>query len=136
MAPSRLSRTRAPLEPPPAESIEAPRGRDPVLAPREAMKLRELGQSSGHGTVWPPQWVDSRGPDAEAAVPPHGLLEGLERLGRRLLLRINVDGQRRTASLQWDPPPPFGDIEAVLLGSIGTAIGELGERELPSRARR
>ena len=100
------------------------------------MKLRELGQSSGHGTVWPPQWVDSRGPDAEAAVPPHGLLEGLERLGRRLLLRINVDGQRRTASLQWDPPPPFCDIDAVLLGSIGTAIGELGERELPSRARR
>jgi hypothetical protein len=99
------------------------------------MKLRELGQSSGQGTIWPPQWVDSSGP-AEGAVPPHGLLEGLERFGRRLLLRINVDGQRRTASLQWDPPPPFSDIEAVLLGSIGTAIGELGERELPSRARR
>lgn len=136
MAPSRFSRTRAPLEPPQAESVEARRGRDPGLAAREAMKLREVGQSSGQGTIWPPQWVDSSGPNADAAVPPHGLLEGLERLGRRLLLRINVDGQRRTASLQWDPPPPFGDIEAVLLGSIGTAIGELGERELPSRARR
>ncbi|HKW93267.1 MAG TPA: hypothetical protein VJX92_15335 [Methylomirabilota bacterium] len=64
------------------------------------------------------------------------MLEGLERFGERLLLRINVDGQRRTASLQWSPPPAVGDIEAVLLGSIGTAIRELGERELPTRTRR
>ena len=100
------------------------------------MKLREVGQSSGQGTAWPPQWVDSTDPGGDATVPAHGLLEGLERFGRRLLLRINVDGQRRTASLHWDPPPALGDIEAVLLGSIGAAIGELGERELPNRARR
>ena len=64
------------------------------------------------------------------------MLEGLERFGERLLLRINVDGQRRTASLQWNPPPAVGDLEAVLLGSIGAAIRELGERELPTRANR
>ncbi len=100
------------------------------------MKLRDLKQASGGITVWPPRWVESTGPSDLAEVPANGVLEGLERFGERLLLRINVDGQRRTASLQWNPPPAVGDIEAVLLGSIGTAIRDLGERELPTRSHR
>jgi hypothetical protein len=61
------------------------------------------------------------------------VLEGLTRLGGRLLLQINVNGQRRTASLEWDPPPRVGDVEIVLLASIGAKIRDLGNLELPAR---
>src|SRR6266852_3671048 len=36
-----------------------------------------------------------------------------------LLLQIAVNGRRRTASLERDPPPAVGEVEAVLLASIG-----------------
>ena len=97
------------------------------------MKLRELRQrSAGEGTVWPPRWV---GPSGPGQVPEDGALEGLERLGNRLLLQINIHGQRRTASLQWDPPPHVGEIETVMLGSMGATIRDLGDRELSTRGR-
>ncbi|MGH7416019.1 MAG: hypothetical protein ACREKJ_17620 [Candidatus Rokuibacteriota bacterium] len=69
-------------------------------------------------------------------VPDEGVLEGVTRLGGRLLIRINVNGQRRTASLEWDPPPAVGDVEIVLLASIGAEIREVGNLELPTRTRR
>ena len=54
------------------------------------MKLRELRQrSAGEGTVWPPRWV---GPSGPGQVPEDGVLEGLERLGNRLLLQITFTG--------------------------------------------
>jgi hypothetical protein len=65
-------------------------------------------------------------------VPEEGVLEGLTRLGRRLLLRINVNGQRGTASLEWDPPPAVGDVEIVLLASLGAEMRTLGNLELRS----
>lgn len=91
------------------------------------MKLRDLRH--GQVTVWPPQWVDTAG--SRDGVPDDGVLDGLERFGQRLLLRINVQGNRRTASLVWDVPPTVGDVEAVLLASIGSKVRDLGERELP-----
>ncbi len=100
------------------------------------MKLRDLRQSSGGIPVWPPRWVESPDAAGHSDVPENGVLEGLERFGDRLLLRINVDGHRRTATLQWNPPPAVSDIEAVLLGSIGAAIRDLGEREVPTRSYR
>lgn len=97
------------------------RRREPTI-----MKLRELT------AVWAPQWIESSGPGETSAVAEEGVLEGLERLGNRLLLRINVGGRRRTASLQWDPPPAVGDVETVLLASIGAAMRDLGNLELPT----
>jgi hypothetical protein len=67
-------------------------------------------------------------------VAEEGVLEGVERLGNRLLLRINVNGWRRTASLEWDPPPSVGEVEAVLLASIGAEVRSLADREVPTRA--
>ncbi len=96
------------------------------------MTLRELRQRSGDATIWPPRWVEWTGP---GEVPEDGVLEGLERLGDRLLLRINIHGQRRTASLQWDPPPHVGEVEAMLLARMGATIRDLGDRELPARGR-
>jgi hypothetical protein len=72
------------------------------------MKLGDLTHRTG-GTVWPGRWVESLGPDDASPVPVDGILEGLTRLGGRLLLRINVNGQRRTASLEWEPPPSVAD---------------------------
>lgn len=100
------------------------------------MKLRDLTRQSGQAAVWPAQWVEWPEPGDVPVVPDEGVLEGLTRLGGRLLLRINVDGQRRTASLEWDPPPSVGDVEIVLLASIGTRIGEIGNLELPTRTGR
>jgi len=94
------------------------------------VKLREL--KHGEATVWPPQRVDSAGPGDPSV--EDGVLEGVERFGRRLLVRINIHGHRRTASLQWDPPPAVGDVEVVLLASIGAQIRDLGNRELLPRA--
>ncbi len=94
------------------------------------MKLREL--KHGEATVWPPQRVDSAGPGDPSV--EDGVLEGVERFGRQLLVRINIHGQRCTASLQWDPPPAVGGVEVVLLASIGAQIRDLGDRELPARA--
>lgn len=67
-------------------------------------------------------------------MPEAGVLEGLTRLGDRLLVRINVDGSRRTASLEWDPPPSVGDVEAVLQANLGAEIRALGRLEVPIRA--
>lgn len=64
------------------------------------------------------------------------MLEGLTRLGGRLLLQISVNGQRRTASLEWDAPPAVSEVELVLLARIGARIGELGDLDLPTRAGR
>lgn len=99
------------------------------------MKLRDLAWRSGGERVWPAQWVESPGP-GEAPVPEDGVLEGLTRLGTRLLLQINVNGQRRTASLEWDSPPAVGDVETVLLASIGAEIRQIGDLELPTRTGR
>lgn len=100
------------------------------------MKLRDLTRRSGTTAVWPAQWVEWPESGEASVVPEDGVLEGLTRLGRRLLLRINVDGQRRTASLEWDPPPAVGDVEIVLLASIGAKIRDLGNLELPTRTGR
>ena len=97
------------------------------------MKLRELKQRSGKATLWPPRWVDSSGPGDISPLAEDGVLEGLERLGPRLLLRINSNGRRRTASLLWDPPPGVREVEAMLLASIGAEIRDLGDREVPTR---
>jgi uncharacterized membrane protein len=66
-------------------------------------------------------------------VPEDGVLEGLTRLGGRLLLRINVHGHRGTASLEWEPPPTVGDVEAVLLASLGSEMRTLRDLGLPVR---
>jgi hypothetical protein len=97
------------------------------------MKLRDLTQRGGESAVWPARWVESLGPGDTSAVPEDGVLEGLTRLGGRLLLRINVDGHRRTASLEWDPPPGVGEVEIVLSASIGAKIRDLQDLELPAR---
>lgn len=94
------------------------------------MKLRELKRRTG--TVWPAQWVEAAAHGEEAAASEDGILEGLTRLGQRLLLRINVNGQRRTACLEWDGPPRVGDVEIVLLANIGAEIRQLGHMELPA----
>ena len=99
------------------------------------MKLGDLTHRTGE-TVWPGRWVESLGPGDVSAVPEDGILEGLTRLGGRLLLRINVNGQRRTASLEWEPPPAVGDVESVLLASMGAEIRQLGRLDLPSRGER
>jgi hypothetical protein len=100
------------------------------------MKLGELTHRTGE-TVWPGRWVESLGPgDDASAIPGDGILEGLTRLGGRLLLRINVNGQGRTASLEWEPPPAVGDVERVLLASMGAEIRQLGLLDLPSRGER
>jgi hypothetical protein len=63
------------------------------------------------------------------------VLEGLTRLGNRLLLRINVNGNRRTAGLEWDPPPSVNDVEAVLQANLGVQIRVIGQLDVPIRAR-
>lgn len=100
------------------------------------MKLRELTRGTGKTAVWPVQWVEWPEPGEVAGVSEDGVLEGLTRFGSRLLLQINVGGQRRTASLTWDAPPSVGAVEAVLLASIGTTIREIGNLEVPARGGR
>jgi hypothetical protein len=96
-----------------------------------AMKLTDLTLRSGKAPGWPPRWVESSGPSDTVA--EEGVLETVERLGNRLLLRINLNGRRRTASLEWDPPPGVGEVEAALLASIGVEVRTLADRELPAR---
>jgi hypothetical protein len=95
------------------------------------MKFCEL--KHGKAMVWPPQRIGSAGPGDPSV--EDGVLEGVERLGRRLVLRINIQGHRCTAHLEWQPPPVVGDVEFVLLASIGVRIRDLGGRELPTRSR-
>lgn len=90
------------------------------------MKIRDLK------TTWPPQWIEAGGRGDASTLAEDGKLVSLERLGSRLLLRINVNGQLRTASLLWEPPPSVGDVETVLLASIGMAIRDLANLELPA----
>ncbi len=98
------------------------------------MKLRDLDRASGGAAVWALRWIESPLPGDASEVAEEGVLEGVTRLGNRLLLRVNVSGCRRTASLQWESPPEVSDVEAVLLASIGTEIRDLGNLELPTRA--
>ena len=97
------------------------------------MKLCDLTQAGGKAAAWPARWVESPGPGAAPAVPDNGVLEGLTRLGGRLLLRINVNGHRRTASLEWDPPPGVGEVEIALSASIGVKVRDLRDLELSLR---
>jgi hypothetical protein len=64
-----------------------------------------------------------------------GVLKGLQRLGNRLWLQITITGRRRTASMEWGPPPAVKDVEVVLLASIGAEIRRLGELEVPTEKR-
>ena len=93
------------------------------------MKFGEL--KHGKAKDWPPQRIDSVGPGNPSV--EDGVLEGVERLGRRLFVRINTHRHRCTASLEWHPPPAVGDAEVLTLASIGARIRALGDRELPTR---
>jgi hypothetical protein len=95
------------------------------------MKLRDLKLRSGKATGWPPRWVGFSRPTE--AVTEEGVLEGVQRLGNRLLLQININGRRRTASLEWDPPPGVGAVEAVLLANTGVEVRNLADREVPTQ---
>jgi hypothetical protein len=97
------------------------------------MKLCDLTSGPEGIAVWPVQWAEWGDPGGGRSMPEAGVLEGLTRLGDRLLLRINVDGSRRTASLEWDPPPSVGDVEAVLQANLGAEIRALGCLEVPIR---
>jgi len=97
------------------------------------VKLRDLDRRPGGATVWAPRWIEPPLPSDATEAAEDGVLEGVARLGNRLLLRINVSGRRRTASLEWEPPPRVSDVEAVLLASIGSEIRDLGNLELPTR---
>lgn len=97
------------------------------------MRLRDLDRQPGGATAWALRWIESPPPGEASEAAEEGVLEGVTRLGSRLLLRINVSGRRRTASLQWEPPPGVSDVEAVLLAGIGTEIRNLGDLELPTR---
>jgi hypothetical protein len=99
------------------------------------MKLRDLQPRAGTTMVWPPQWEESSGPGQPSAVAEEGVLKGLQRLGNRLLLQITINGRRRTASMKWDPPPAVGDVEVVLLASIGAEIRRLGDLKVPTGTR-
>ena len=99
------------------------------------MKLHDLQQRAGTAMVWPPQWVESSEPGHPSAVAGDGVMEGLQRLGNRLLLQITITGRRRPASMEWDPPPAVGDVEVVLLASIGAEIRRLGDLEVPTGTR-
>ena len=96
------------------------------------MKLRDLQPRAGTTMVWPPQWGILWARPA-SAVAEEGVLKGLQRLGNRLLLQITINGHRRTASMEWDPPPAVGDVEVLLLASIGAEIRRLGDLEVPTR---
>ena len=100
-----------------------------------SLKVRELTWQSGEATVWPVEWVDWADPGGASGVPETGVLEGLTRLGNRLLLQINVNGSRRTAALEWDAPPTVDDVEAVLQANLGAQIRTIGQLEVPIRAR-
>ena len=102
---------------------------------RPTMKVRDLTWQSGEATVWPVEWVDWADPGGASDVPEAAVLEGLTRLGNRLLLRINVNGSRRTAGLEWDPPPSVDDVEAVLQANLGAEIRAIGRLEVPVRIR-
>jgi hypothetical protein len=102
---------------------------------RSTMKVRELTWQSGAATVWPVEWVDWADAGGASDVPESGVLEGFTRLGNRLLLRINVNGSRRTAGLEWDPPPSVDDVEAVLQANLGAQILVIGQLDVPIRAR-
>ena len=102
--------------------------------PRSAMKLCDLTSGPEGMAVWPVQWAEWGDPGGRRSLSEAGVLEGLTRLGNRLLLRINVDGNRRTASLEWDPPPSVGDVEAVLQANLGAELRALGRLEVPIRA--
>jgi hypothetical protein len=115
----------------PPERNSASREGEPVT-----MKVRELVWQSGEATVWPVEWVDWADPGGASDVPETAVLEGLTRLGNRLLLRINVDGTRRTAGLEWDAPPSVADVEAVLQANLGAQIRAIGQLDVPIRSRR
>lgn len=97
------------------------------------MKLCDLTQAGGGAAAWPARWVEPPGPGDAPGIPDDGVLEGLTRLGGRLLLRINVNGHRRTASLEWDPPPGVGEVEIALSARIGAKVRDLGDLELAVR---
>ena len=117
------------------QRLVGPPGRNGVSPDPSSMKLRELTCQSGEATVWPVEWVDWADPGGASDVPESGVLEGLTRLGNRLLLRINVNGNRRTAGLEWDPPPSVNDVEAVLQANLGVQIRVIGQLDVPIRAR-
>jgi hypothetical protein len=97
------------------------------------VKLRDLDRRPGGATTWVVRWIESPRPGDTSEGAEEGVLESVARLGNRLLLRIDVGGRRRTASLEWASPPGVSDVEAVLLASIGTEIRDLGNLELPTR---
>jgi hypothetical protein len=97
------------------------------------VKLRDLDRRSGGAEFWAPRWIESPPPSDASEAAEDGVLEGVARLGNRLLLRVNVSGCGRTASLEWETPPAVSDVEAILLASIGVQLRDLGDLELPTR---
>ena len=96
------------------------------------MKLRDVTKTDGGAVthVWPPQLLVQIGP--MLVEPGDGVLKSVKRLGNRLSLTVEHEGQEAWAGVEveQDQRPSVDVVERVLKASLGKAIKEIGDLDV------
>ena len=97
------------------------------------MKIRDITRRTSlphSGLAWPPRWASSYSGEDKLAGSYDGALKAVERVGNRLRLTIEYDGQEYFGILEWEPPPPLETVERVLRENLDTQIRLISELEV------
>ena len=96
------------------------------------MKLRDVTRTyEGAVThVWPPQLLVQIGP--MTVQPGEGVLKRVKRLGNRLSLTVEHEGQEAWGGVEVerDQRPSVDAVERVLKASVGKGIKEIGDLDV------
>jgi len=89
------------------------------------MKLRDVTD------MWPPQLLVQIGP--MIVQPGDGVLRRVRRFGNRLSLTVEHEGQKAWGGVEveQDQRPSVDAVERVLKASVGKAISEIGDLDVP-----
>src|SRR5262249_42021903 len=96
------------------------------------MKLRDVTRRYGGAVthVWPPQLLVQIGP--MIVQPGGGVLRGVERVGKRLSLTLEHEGEEAWGGVEVEQGqrPSVDAVERVLKASVGKAINEIGDLDV------
>jgi hypothetical protein len=101
------------------------------------MQLRFLRRAGSRLMVWPPTEGGRYGLPDSPQLREAGLLTAVSRIGHRLSVTIEFEGQAHVVLLHpWVEPPTLEQVHATLRSAVGSRVSEVGEMDIGDNAGR
>jgi hypothetical protein len=100
------------------------------------MQLQYLKRACSRSHVWPPCGDGRYSLCDTPRLREAGTLTGVSRIGNRLSVTIQFDGQEHVTFLQeWTEPPTIDQVHAALRKMLGKRVWEVGQADVDDRRR-